>query len=359
MNDFDEGGNVAVDRPQVENPFAVGRPLATNAAATTNESTGIAEVQAKLIIAKRFPRDQIAAVDKIVMAFTRPGLAEKAEYQYARGGSDISGPSIRAAETIAQLWGNMDFGLRELSQDGGYSTVEAFAWDMETNTRRSMTFQVRHWRDTKKGGYKLEDGRDIYELVANMGQRRVRACILGVLPGDVVETAMKQSALTLKSKAEVTPERLKGLLEKFAEFKVSQAMIEKRIQRRLDAMTPALLVGLGKIYNSLRDAMSEPGEWFELEPGTDATPAGTEQPTRGAAGLKAGAAKAAAATVTKPTKEPSPTYTLAQVQDAMNKAIDVEVLNDAATLIPMIESVVHKEEAQKHYVARKAELSKE
>lgn len=61
---------------------------------------------------------------------------------------------------------------------------------------------------------------------------------------------------------------------------------------------------------------------------------------------------------TKPKNE-SPTYTLAQVTDAMNKAIDLEVLNDAATLIPMIDSAVHQEEAQKHYLERKAALTKE
>jgi hypothetical protein len=40
---------------------------------------------------------------------------------------------------------------------------------LETNTRREVTFQVPHIRYTKKGGYRLEDPRDIYEMVANQG----------------------------------------------------------------------------------------------------------------------------------------------------------------------------------------------
>jgi hypothetical protein len=45
-------------------------------------------------------------------------------------------------------------------------------------------------------------------------------------------------------------------------------MIEKRIQRRLDAMTPALMVQLGKVYNSLKDGMSTIADWFEVAPAT-------------------------------------------------------------------------------------------
>lgn len=62
-------------------------------------------------------------------------------------------------------------------------------------------FQVRHWRDTKSGGYALKDSRDIYEKVANDGARRLRACILAVIPADVVETAVKE-ALKAKAKKE-------------------------------------------------------------------------------------------------------------------------------------------------------------
>ena len=163
------------------------------------------EVQAALVIAKKFPRDQVAAMDRILQACTRPSLAERALYQYARSGTDITGPSIRLAEMLAQNWGNIQFGIRELDQRNGESTVEAFAWDMETNTRQVKVFQVRHERHTKQRSYALEDPRDIYELVANQGARRLRACILGVIPGDVVEEAQHQCDVTLATKAQVTP----------------------------------------------------------------------------------------------------------------------------------------------------------
>jgi hypothetical protein len=55
-----------------------------------------------------------------------------------------------------------------------------------------------------------------------MGARRKRACILAVIPGDIVEEAQRQCEVTLNAKAEVTPERLKSLVEKFGEFGVSE-----------------------------------------------------------------------------------------------------------------------------------------
>ena len=224
----------------------------------------IAEVQAAMTIAKKFPRNQAKAHDRIMIACQRPTLAESALYSYARGGTDITGPSIRLAEVAAQQWGNIQFGIRELDQRAGESTVEAYAWDLETNTRQTKTFQVKHYRHTKKGGYNLSDPRDIYELVANQGARRLRACILGVIPGDIIEAAVNECEHTLKAKADISPDAVKKMVEVFAAYKVTKEMIEARIQRKLESITPAQIISLRKVYNSLKDGMSTPADWFDL-----------------------------------------------------------------------------------------------
>jgi hypothetical protein len=231
----------------------------------TQVSTGreAAEVQGAMILAKRFPRDQQRAIDQIAICCQRKKLAEVAIYQYAKGGTDIHGPSIRLAETIAREWGNVHFGVRELEQRDGESTVEAYALDLETNVRSSKVFQVRHVRHTRNGDYKLTDPREIYELVANQGARRLRNCILAIIPGDVVDVALEQCESTLLTHAELTPERVKTMLEKFLQFGVTKEMIEHRIQRRLDAMTPAQFVQLGKIFNAIKDGMSVGTDWFQ------------------------------------------------------------------------------------------------
>lgn len=236
-----------------------------NAAAAVAMTREMAETLASVQMAKTFPRNEIAARDRILNACTRQTLAAGACYTYNRGGTDVTGPSIRLAEMLAQNWGNITFGIRELEQRNGESTCEAFAWDMETNARQTKVFQVSHIRHTKKGDYPLTDPRDIYELVANNGARRLRACILGIIPGDIVEEAVAACEKTLTTKVQVTPERIADLQDKFKELGVSRKQIEARIQCHLEAIKPVQLVSLGKIYNSIKDGMSKPEDWFQPE----------------------------------------------------------------------------------------------
>lgn len=253
-------GNTA---PAIYDAPVATRPNQNQAMVEVEQQRAISEVQGAIILAKKFPRNQIECLDRIITACQRPTLAEQALYSYSRGGTEITGPSIRLAEAIAQNWSNLQFGIKELEQRIGESTVEAFAWDVETNVKQVKTFQVKHERYTKKGKYALEDPRDIYETVANQGARRLRACILGIVPGDVIDAAVGQCEQTLKAKADTSPDALKKLVDAFANYKVTKDQIEKRIQRRLDTITPAQLVNLRKIYNSLKDGMSVPADWFE------------------------------------------------------------------------------------------------
>jgi hypothetical protein len=263
--------------------------------ANTDQNRAIAEVQAAMVIGRNNPRDPLRAIDLIVQDCCRPGLAEKALYSFARGGSDITGPSIRLAEAAALRWGNLSYGVRELEQRPGESVMQAYCWDVESNVRREMTFTTPHVRDTKKGRTNLTDARDIYESVANVGARRLRACILGVIPADVIDAAVEQVEKTLHTKADVTPERVAKMVEAFASYGVTRAQIEARIQRRLDAITPALFVQLGKVYNSLKDGMSSAGDWFD--PIEQTAEAAQATQAKGVAALKdkvkASAAKAA------------------------------------------------------------------
>jgi hypothetical protein len=177
-------------------------PPAPNSLTAVEQSRAVADVQSALVIAKSQPRQEIVAEKKILDACRRVSLAETAIYSYKRGDAQVEGVSIRLAETLARYWGNMTYGFRELSRGDGVSEVEAFAWDLETNTKVVRQFQQKHWRDTKRGGYEIKEERDKYELVANMAQRRVRACILEIIPGDIVEAALNQCNQTLSGSAE-------------------------------------------------------------------------------------------------------------------------------------------------------------
>ncbi len=264
------------------------------------------EVQAAMVIAKRFPRDQIAAHRRIMTACERPSLAKEAVYAYPKGGQMVTGPSIRLAEVLAQNWGNLEFGIRELSQANGKSEVLAFAWDLETNTRQIKEFSVPHQRYTKKGTKALTDPREIYENMANMGARRMRACILGVIPGDIADEAVAQCEKTLeKGDGRPLKDRIRDMLGVFTEYGVTQEMLEARLGHKLDVTTNIELTNLGKIYRSLKDGMSSKDDWFDsgvetekkakdltkelkkkTKPPKEVTDAGPETPSDGEAGFE-------------------------------------------------------------------------
>jgi hypothetical protein len=252
----------------VENPYGTiqqAEVRANGGLVSIEQQRGIAEIQARMLFAYHNPRDPRRSMDAIILECQRPALAEQAEFVYSRGGTDITGATIRLAEVLARGWGHIQCGVKELGRDNGYSECVAYAWDLQSGFLDERSFQVKHWRDTKKGGYPLTDERDISELVLNMGARRKRACILSVIPGDVVDTALEQCRATLATKdtADTSPEALKKMLMRFAEFGVTQKHIEARIQRRLEAIRPAQIAELRRIYNSLKDGMSKPAGWFD------------------------------------------------------------------------------------------------
>lgn len=254
----------------VDNPFA--RPAAPShisAGAVAIESErAIAEAQGKMVVAKRFPRDTMMAAARILEACKRPSLAKGAIYSYSRGGT-VSGPSIRLAEEMARCWGNIEYGLRELSQKDGFSEMEAFAWDLETNVRSSQAFTVRHIRDKKadKGGPEaLKDQRDIYEITANMGSRRVRARLLAVLPADLVSAAVEQCRLTMKNGNDrPLADRIREAVQAFGQIGVTPAMLATRLGHPLDQMTPDELVDFEGVHCSISDGVSKVADHFNPE----------------------------------------------------------------------------------------------
>lgn len=231
------------------------------------KSRALQEVQAAIFMARQFPRDEARASRRILEAGKRLSLAEKAIYCYPRGGQQVKGASIRTAETIAKYWGNLSYGIKELSQNAGEHTSEmmAYCWDLESNVRVERIFKVQHIRDTKQGSKFLTDARDIYEKTANDGARRLRAAILEVLPADIVEDFLKVCEKTIEGSSDKPiKDRVKDMLVKFEELGVTQEMIELRIGTKADNFIAKNLVDLGSIYNSIKNNFAPVDQYFEM-----------------------------------------------------------------------------------------------
>jgi hypothetical protein len=235
------------------------------------------EVKAMVFMAKQYPRDINMALQNILKSCERPTLAKSAMYEYPKGGTKVTGPSIRLAEAVAQSWGNIDFGVKELEQRNGESTVMVYAWDLETNTRQTKVFAQKHERKSKGKINKLTDSREIYELVANNGARRVRACILGVIPGDVVEAAVEKCQETIVKSVgsgDKLQETIRKMIDSFATYNVTKEMLEKFCGCKIEAFSQKDVVRLSGVYTSLRDGMSKPEQYFDMgkpktEPGVE------------------------------------------------------------------------------------------
>lgn len=168
-------------------------------ATAIEQSRAVAEVQAAVVVAQQCPRSLHLAVEAMRESCRQKGLADRAFYKFPRAGGSVTGPSIHLARELARCWGNLDYGIRELRRDdiGKYSEMQAWAWDVQTNTRSTNAFVAPHKRDKKGGPEILTDLRDVYESNANQGARRLREAIFAILPTWFTEEAKELCMATL------------------------------------------------------------------------------------------------------------------------------------------------------------------
>lgn len=259
------------------NPFAVQASTGGGALAAITGNAAVTNVLASIWIAKQFPRDLAEVTARMNQSCSRLTLAQSATYAYPRGGTTVEGPSIRLAEALIGAWGNAEAGWKEVGRhwdaqgaDGNgchVSECVAFCFDKETNVRREIAFSVPHTRDRNETDAKgkrtgkmlrvaLESERDVYELCANMASRRIRACILQVLPGWLTEEALEAVGKTLEN-GDKRPlkDMLRSMEAKFKEFGVTKEQLERNLGHGLEETTKPEMVRLGKVFNSIAEGM--------------------------------------------------------------------------------------------------------
>lgn len=229
------------------------------------ESKQLAEVKGKMFLARQFPRDPERSLQAVLKECQIPKLAEAAQYEYPKGDSVVTGPSIRLVEVLARHWGNIDSGVTEIDTYIDHTVVKAYAWDLEGNVSDEKTFSVPHKRTTKKGSYKLTDERDIYEMVANKAARRKRSCLLAVMPGWYVEAALDACNETLRksvSNGRSMDEVRASLLSAFAEVGITAVDIEARMGRPIDKLNENDIVKLRHLYSAIKDGFVKAADAF-------------------------------------------------------------------------------------------------
>lgn len=236
------------------------------------ETSEIASIQAKMILARSLPRDPQQSMSRILDECRSKDLAEKAIYEFPRGDSVVRGASIRLAECVARHWGNVAYGIKELASDSKKATVKVYCWDLETNVSDEKIFDVEYVRTTKKGTYPLTDERDKYEMLANKAARRKRACMQSIIPQYVIDEAMAECQRTLEANTakdgDIDTVKAK-MLHSFQQLPgaewVTEDDVAQAVGKPYDNITARDIAKLRNLYNAIKDGYVKPAVAFRKE----------------------------------------------------------------------------------------------
>jgi hypothetical protein len=244
------------------------RALAANVTQATavEQARAVAEVQAAVVVAQNVPRDRAAAEAEMRDSCQRKSLADRAFYSVPNRGT---GPTVHLARELARIWGNIQYGVHELRRDdaAGMSEVQAFAWDVQTNTRSTRTFQVPHERMARKQRQKLVDLGDIYLNNQNVGARAVRECIFTVLPPWFSEDAQAICQRTLSGGGEnqSTADQVAAMVKAFRDLGVTEAMLEARLGKKRGQWGPGEIAQARVIHSEVSRGEVRVEDAFEDE----------------------------------------------------------------------------------------------
>lgn len=250
-----------------EQPNAITLPSRIGQGTAVEQSRAVAEVQSAIVVAQQCPRNIPAAIAEMEASCSQKMLADRAFYRFNRGGEsgNVNGATVHLARELARCWGNVQYGLVEMRRDDAYgqSELQAWAWDVQTNTRVSTTFIVPHKRYSKKDGFTaLMDMRDVYENNANNGARRVREMIFSVLPPWFVETAKELCNGTLEHGGGVPlPKRIADGIKGFEGIGVTVDQLETKFGPS-GKWTAHTVAQLGIIYTSIQRGETSKDEEF-------------------------------------------------------------------------------------------------
>jgi hypothetical protein len=274
-----------------------------------------AAVEARFMMAIGRPRSVDAARLRILDACRRPRFAEAARYlKPIGGGKKIPGFSIRFAEEVARLWGNLDITSAVVFDDAERRIYRVAATDLETNTSQNQDVIVekrversfvkegqvvvsRRLNSQGKETFLVEATEDDLHNKANAALAKVRRNLIhALIPADIREEAEETCIETMKNRDAEDPEGArKRITEAFWGIGVTPQQVEVLLGHPLAQINPAELTMLRSIYTAIKDGEATWDQSVEAyskkaPAPAPAKPAGPKRPR----GLQAVAAQAEA-----------------------------------------------------------------
>lgn len=244
-----------------------------------------ATVRARVLLARANPRDWDVVRSRVLRECSRPGFAKVAMYALPRGGKVVDGLSIRFAESIARLAGNLWVNSQIVSETREHRLVEVFAMDLETNFTESQqailgrTVERKAQRDgsapngagTIVGERRNSFGDKVFLCIAtdeemltktnSLVSRIRRNKILEMVPADILDDAKAAIRRITADDAAKDPEATrKALLDSFAAQGVGPDAVKSYVLAafgtRLEALKPEHVAELRNVYFAVRDGMA-------------------------------------------------------------------------------------------------------
>lgn len=259
------------------------RETAVTAAAKQAE----AAVNARYIMALQRPRNEDMARQKILHACKRPSFAAVAQYEVKRGRKKgpqgwednwIIGPSIRFIEEALKAWGNVLAETSTIYDDEDKMISRTTVTDLEANVTYTRDFALTKTREKKKlfarddgtqeeaiGTRITSDNKVVYivrateadmlQKEASQGSKYIRTLGQRLLPGDLVDEAMRlvNDVLIAGEKAEDPDKARKAIADSFAELGVTPLNLGEFLGHGLDLITVEERVRLRKIFLQIKE----------------------------------------------------------------------------------------------------------
>lgn len=150
----------------------------------------ISELETQVAVAKRYPRDvSRALLDLRVLATESREIAQKMYYSLKRGTKRIEGASIRFAEALVYVWGNLRVYGRVVEVGESELVAEGYAWDIQVNA--AIAKQVRRRIVNSEG---IRYNTDMIVVTGNAAiSLAIRNAVLSIVPPSLWTPAYEAS----------------------------------------------------------------------------------------------------------------------------------------------------------------------
>lgn len=274
-----------------------------------------ANVEARWIMAMRRPRNMDEVRQLMLKECRRPGFADAAVYEIPRGGSKITGLSIRFAEVAVRCMGNLQPEVVTIHDDDETRIVKCSITDYESNITWSRDITIRKTVERKqlaRGQRPLGERTnsygdrvfivagsddDIATKEAAIVSKTLRTLILRCIPGHLQDECLALCNRIYADKAAQDPDAARvKMLDSFASIGVRPSELEELLGHTTERMSPAELDKLRKLFAGINEGHTTIVEALEVAKAERAKPqpAAAQGPTPGDEGGKAAVAAAAA-----------------------------------------------------------------